>query len=51
MVADHIRQVIYALIILMAIYYFRKNTIISVNLKNELWKEHLEKQKSEELNR
>lgn len=39
----------YLLIILLVFYFFRKHTIISVNLKNELWKEHLEKQKSEEL--
>jgi signal transduction histidine kinase/ligand-binding sensor domain-containing protein/DNA-binding response OmpR family regulator len=45
-----IAMLVYLLIIVLAIYYFRKNTIISVNLKNELWREHLEKQKSEELN-
>jgi ligand-binding sensor domain-containing protein/signal transduction histidine kinase/DNA-binding response OmpR family regulator len=37
------------LLILLGVYFFRKNTIISVNLKNELWREHLEKQKTEEL--
>lgn len=42
-------RAVYLLIIIMGIYYFRKHTVISVNLKNELWKEHLEKQKSEEL--
>lgn len=39
----------YLLLILLAIYFFRKHTIISVNLKNELWREHMEKKKSEEL--
>ena len=41
----------YLLFFILAIYYFRKNTIISVNLKNELWREHLEKEKFEELHR
>ena len=41
---------VYLVFFILAIYYFRKNTIISVNLKNELWREHLEKEKFEELN-
>ncbi len=40
----------YALVILIVLYFFRKYTIISVNFKNKLWIEHIEKQKSEELN-
>jgi signal transduction histidine kinase/ligand-binding sensor domain-containing protein/DNA-binding response OmpR family regulator len=40
---------VYLLLMVLAIYFFRKHTIISVNLKNELWREHLEKEKSEEL--
>jgi signal transduction histidine kinase/ligand-binding sensor domain-containing protein/AraC-like DNA-binding protein len=44
-------KIIYVLLIILAIYYFRKHTIISVNLKNELWREHIEKNKTEELNR
>jgi signal transduction histidine kinase/ligand-binding sensor domain-containing protein/DNA-binding response OmpR family regulator len=44
-------KIIYLLLILLAIYFFRKHTIISVNLKNKLWREHLEKEKSEELSR
>jgi signal transduction histidine kinase/ligand-binding sensor domain-containing protein/AraC-like DNA-binding protein len=43
-------RIIYMMLVFLGIYYFRKNTIISVNLKNELWRDHLEKQKSEELN-
>lgn len=39
----------YLAIFIIAIFFFRKHTIISVNLKNVLWREHLEKQKSEEL--
>jgi CheY-like chemotaxis protein len=34
---------------ILGIYFFRKHTIISVNLKNVLWMEHMEKQKYEEL--
>jgi len=42
-------KVIYLLLFIVAIFFFRKHTLISVNLKNVLWREHLEKQKSEEL--
>ncbi len=40
----------YLALFALAIYYFRKHTIISINLKNKLWQEHLEKQRTEELN-
>jgi signal transduction histidine kinase/ligand-binding sensor domain-containing protein/AraC-like DNA-binding protein len=42
-------KLIYLLLVILGIFFFRKHTIISVNLKNVLWREHLEKQKSEEL--
>lgn len=42
-------RAIYLLIIILGIYYFRKHTIISVNLKNQLWLDHQEKKKTEEL--
>lgn len=42
-------KTIYALLFIFAISFFRKHTIISVNLKNKLWIDHLEKQKVEEL--
>jgi len=42
-------KITYLALFIVAIFYFRKHTIISVNLKNVLWREHLEKQKSEEL--
>jgi signal transduction histidine kinase/ligand-binding sensor domain-containing protein/DNA-binding response OmpR family regulator len=42
-------KIIYISLAILAIYFFRKHTIISTNLKNELWREHLEKKKSEEL--
>jgi signal transduction histidine kinase/AraC-like DNA-binding protein/ActR/RegA family two-component response regulator len=44
-----IAKTFYAAVFVIAIFFFRKNTIISVNLKNELWREHVEKQKLEEL--
>jgi len=42
-------KAIYLALFVLGIFFFRKHTIISVNLKNVLWREHLEKQKSEEL--
>ncbi|HYF71019.1 MAG TPA: two-component regulator propeller domain-containing protein [Ohtaekwangia sp.] len=39
----------YLALFILAIFFFRKHTIISVNLKNVLWREHLEKEKAEEL--
>ena len=42
-------KIIYVALFIVAIFFFRKHTVISVNLKNVLWREHLEKQKSEEL--
>ncbi len=42
-------KVIFLLLFILVIYFFRKHTIISVNLKNRLWQEHLEKKKTEEL--
>lgn len=47
---SRIAQMFYLVIIILVIYFFRKHTIISVNLKNTLWKEHLEKEKMRELN-
>ena len=44
-----VTKIIYLILLLLAIYFFRKHTIISTNLKNELWRDHLEKEKSEEL--
>ncbi|MBN2524271.1 MAG: response regulator [Bacteroidales bacterium] len=44
-------KALYALFILLALYFFRKYTLISVNFKNQLWKEHLQREKTEELNR
>jgi signal transduction histidine kinase/DNA-binding response OmpR family regulator len=42
-------KIIYLVLFIIGIFFFRKHTIISTNLKNVLWREHLEKQKSEEL--
>jgi len=42
-------KIVYLGLFIVAIFFFRKHTIISTNLKNVLWREHLEKQKSEEL--
>jgi signal transduction histidine kinase/ligand-binding sensor domain-containing protein/AraC-like DNA-binding protein len=42
-------RMVYLLLFTIGIFFFRKHTIISVNLKNVLWREHLEKQKFEEL--
>lgn len=44
-------KIVYLAIFVLGIFFFRKHTIISVNLKHLLWREHLEKQKSEELTR
>ncbi len=43
-------KIFYLALIIFLIYYFRRHTLISINLKNTLWKEHLEKEKNEELN-
>ncbi len=48
--ASWFAKLIYLGIAIFLIYYFRKHTLISINLKNTLWKEHLEKEKIEELN-
>jgi signal transduction histidine kinase/ligand-binding sensor domain-containing protein/CheY-like chemotaxis protein/AraC-like DNA-binding protein len=42
-------KAVYVALFILGIFFFRKHTIISVNLKNVLWREHLEKEKSEEL--
>jgi signal transduction histidine kinase/ligand-binding sensor domain-containing protein/DNA-binding response OmpR family regulator len=42
-------KAIYILIGLIALYFFRKYTIVSTTFKNKLWFEHIENQKSEEL--
>lgn len=44
-------KIAYALLFLTGLYFFRKYTLISVNFKKQLWLEHIEKEKSEELNR
>lgn len=44
-------KVFYGLLFLLALYFFRKYTLISVSLKNQLWLEHREKQQMEELGR
>jgi signal transduction histidine kinase/ligand-binding sensor domain-containing protein/DNA-binding response OmpR family regulator len=41
----------YFLLAIIALYFFRKYTIISVNFKNRLWMDHIEKEKADELNR
>jgi signal transduction histidine kinase/ligand-binding sensor domain-containing protein/DNA-binding response OmpR family regulator len=46
-----VAKITYILIFLFAIYFFRKYTLISVNLKNKLWLEHKEKEQIEELGR
>lgn len=46
-----IAKAIYLLIGLIALYFFRKYTIISTTDKNKLWLEHIENQKNEELNK
>ncbi len=42
-------KALYVLFILTLLYFFRKFSIISINLKKQLWMEHIEKKKSEEL--
>ena len=44
-------KVFYGLLFLLALYFFRKYTLISISLKNQLWLEHREKQQMEELGR
>jgi len=44
-------KILYFIIIIAALYFFRKYTIISLNVKNQLLLEHIEKQKSEEINK
>jgi signal transduction histidine kinase/ligand-binding sensor domain-containing protein/DNA-binding response OmpR family regulator len=44
-------KVLYVLLVLISLYFFRKYTIISTIDKNKLWLEHIENQKSQELNR
>lgn len=44
-------KIIYLLLIILIIYFFRKHTIISIKLKNKLWLDHLEREKTEELSR
>lgn len=46
-----IAKMIYIFIGLIALYFFRKYTIISTTDKNRLWLEHVENQKNEELNK
>lgn len=46
-----VAKVLYMLLIVFILYIFRKYTIISVNFKNQLWLDHIEKQKLEELNK
>ncbi|MGC8803532.1 MAG: ATP-binding protein, partial [Bacteroidales bacterium] len=44
-------KLLYGVIFFLALYFFRKYTLISVHLKNQLWLDHQEKQKIEELGR
>lgn len=44
-------KIVYGLLLLLALYFFRRYTLITVHLKNQLWLEHQEKQKIEELGR
>jgi signal transduction histidine kinase/ligand-binding sensor domain-containing protein/DNA-binding response OmpR family regulator len=39
----------YIILIVLTLYFFRRYTIISVNMKNKLWLDHLQKEKEEEL--
>lgn len=43
-------KVLLGILVLFALYIFRRYSLISVNLKNKLWLEHLQKEKDEELN-
>ena len=43
-------KLVYILLLIFGLYLFRKYTLISVDFKNQLWREHLEKEKSDELN-
>ncbi len=42
-------KIVYVILIFLSLYFFRRYTLISVNLKNRLWLEHLQKEKDEEL--
>lgn len=44
-------KVLYGFLFFLALYFFRRYTLISVHLKNQLWLDHQEKQKIEELGR
>lgn len=44
-------RALYLLLVLAFLYFLRRYTLISVQLKNKLWMEHFQKQKSEELHR
>ncbi len=44
-------EIFYLLLVLLALYFFRKYTLISANMKNQLMLEHIEKQKSKELHK
>lgn len=45
----NLAKVTYILLFLLIAYFVRKHILISIRLKNELWREHLEKTKTEEL--
>ncbi|PRZ01690.1 signal transduction histidine kinase [Marinilabilia salmonicolor] len=42
-------KILYVILIVLTLYFFRRYTIISVNMKNKLWLDHLQKEKEEEL--
>jgi signal transduction histidine kinase/ligand-binding sensor domain-containing protein/DNA-binding response OmpR family regulator len=42
-------KISYVILIVLTLYFFRRYTIISVNMKNKLWIDHLQKTKEEEL--
>jgi len=44
-------RIIYIILIGASLYFFRKYTLISTNFKKQLWLEHVEKEKAEELNK
>jgi len=44
-------KIFYLLLAIVALYFFRKYTLISVNVKHQLMLEHIEKQRSEEMNK
>jgi signal transduction histidine kinase/DNA-binding response OmpR family regulator/ligand-binding sensor domain-containing protein len=44
-----VAKLVYLLCFALAVYFIRKQILFSINIKNELWYEHMEKKKTEEL--